>query len=92
MYLCARGYRQLIKKCKVNTRVWCSTDEVSWVIWSLRRNELNFPVNRITDLHDWQRTILALQKTTHKNVETKCLCLSVTLLSVVRLNNVTLHT
>lgn len=69
MCLCAREYRQFIKKCKVNTRVWCSTDEVPWVIWSLRRNELNFPVDRITDLHDWQRTILALQKTTHKNIE-----------------------
>lgn len=44
------------------TRMWCSTDEVPWVIWSLWRDKLNFPVNRITGLHNRQRTILALQK------------------------------
>lgn len=89
----------------MHTRIWCSTNEVPWVIWSLWRNKLNFPVNRITGLQNWQRTILALQKTTPQNVENKYLkkCitmqkvktmlkrLSVALFSRLRLDNVTLQ-
>ena len=53
--------RSLSNFKQAHTRMRCSTDEVSWIMRRLWRNKLNFSVNRIICLYDWQRAVSALR-------------------------------